>query len=187
MEIPAFYIQDAKVFPQDQSYTLMVVNYVLPQDDIVVRSHYDCEEGEEGEEQKVSEARLPDILQGNKYKFATLKLMHQTDKAIKEVTETTILDASKVSIEFSPNGEYLAILIKKKNILRVYKTSEDIESLIAEIDSGAPPLLEISGRDEMKKTKHLEFDMNSKYLVCFGLESLNVIDLEGDGDTFETF
>ena len=33
-------------------------------------------------------------------------------------------------------------------------------------------------RDAFEKTKNLEFDSNSKYLVCFGREKLNIIYLE---------
>ena len=33
MEIPAFYIQAAKIFPADERYCLQVVNYVLPEYD----------------------------------------------------------------------------------------------------------------------------------------------------------
>ena len=30
IDIPAFYVQDAKVVPHDPSYCLMVVSYVIP-------------------------------------------------------------------------------------------------------------------------------------------------------------
>lgn len=31
----------------------------------------------------------------------------------------------KISIEFSPSGEYLAILARKENVLKIYKIEED--------------------------------------------------------------
>lgn len=50
--------------------------------------------------------------------------------------------------------------------------------------TGRKPYLEFgpgSDRDDreaFEKTKNLEFDSNSKYLVCFGREKLNIISLE---------
>ena len=40
------------------------------------------------------------------------------------------------------------------------------------------PYLTIENDRAFKKTKNLEFDSNSRYLVCFGLKSLNIINLE---------
>ena len=40
----------------------------------------------------------------------------------------------------------------------------------------------IKNNSAFKKTKNLEFDSNSKYLVCFGLKSLNIINLENTSE-----
>jgi hypothetical protein len=40
------------------------------------------------------------------------------------------------------------------------------------------PYLTIENDPAFKKTKNLEFDSNSKYLVVFGIKSLNIINLE---------
>lgn len=38
MQIPAFYIQDAKIFPSDPRFSVQVVNYVLPETEIRVNT-----------------------------------------------------------------------------------------------------------------------------------------------------
>ena len=96
-----------------------------------------------------------------------------------------IKEALKVSIEFSPDGQYLAILLKKVNILRIYKIPQlDIKQLIYEFehenDQYDHLLLEFRKNPEFKKCKSLEFDdrkENCRYLAWYGIQALHIIDL----------
>ena len=108
MEIPAFYIQAAKIFPADERYCLQVVNYVLPKVEpnapeskkLKVRTH--PLDGHVKEPQDLKE-----VYDDEKYTCSSLKLMQQSEQAFKEVKEISLgkgTEQSKVSIEFSPDG-----------------------------------------------------------------------------------
>jgi hypothetical protein len=74
----------------------------------------------------------------------------------------------------------LAILHKKNNLLEIWEVpNNSIEDLFEILRGDNPePLLRIQDNDDFKKTKNLEFDSMSKYLVCFGIKSLNIVNLE---------
>lgn len=113
MEIPAFYIQAAKIFPAEPRYCVQVVNYVLPDSDLKVRTHY--------LHKPVTEQHLKETYKEEKYRYSSLKLMKQSDQAFKEIVEISIGLATKVSIEFSPDGQYLALLLRPSGVLKIYK------------------------------------------------------------------
>ena len=94
--------------------------------------------------------------------------------------EIPFLNSKKVNIEFSPDGRFLAILHKKINLLEIWEIEDSsIENLFEGIrENSIEPLVRIEDDSAFKKTKNLEFDSNSKYLVCFGLKSMNIINLE---------
>jgi len=72
------------------------------------------------------------------FQYCSLKLMKKVKEAFIEVKEVVIEpddeakknsndSGKKISIEFSPNGEYLAVLARKENVLKIYKIDEDDE------------------------------------------------------------
>ena len=68
------------------------------------------------------------------FKYCSLKLMKKENEAFIEVMEVVIepdvnakreiFSGKKISIEFSPNGEYLAILARKENVLKIYRVDD---------------------------------------------------------------
>lgn len=74
------------------------------------------------------------VYNDEKYTCSSLKLMQQSEQAFKEVKEISLgkhTKQSKVSIEFSPDGQYLALLLRKTYELKIYKIEEkDIEGLL---------------------------------------------------------
>ena len=44
------------------------------------------------------------------------------------------------------------------------------------------PLIEFSNRVEFKGSKQVEFCQNSRYLTVYGIEQIQVVDMEGDED-----
>ena len=46
-----------------------------------------------------------------------------------------IIDAEIVSIKFSPDGEYLALFRKKRNILQIYTVEGDLHKLMEKIEN----------------------------------------------------
>ena len=110
-----------------------------------------------------------------------LKLLQKSDNTFKEIKEIQIPDTKKVQIEFSPDGVYMAMLLRKENILKIYHIQggiDGLEYLLENIECGEEPMLEFNNNESLFKTKQLEWDVRSKYLVCFGVERLNVISLE---------
>ena len=82
----------------------------------------------------MSEAELNKVYHDEKYTCSSLKLMQQSAQAFKEVKEISLgkhTKQSKVSIEFSPDGKYLALLLRKTCALKIYKIDlKDIEGLL---------------------------------------------------------
>lgn len=151
----------------------------------------------------------------NTFKYCSLKLMKKVAKAFIEVREVVIEpdedaknnandSGKKLSIEFSPSGEYLAVLARKENVLKIYKIDEDedeneqedetthdagLMKLFDDIEYNQTPgnednqnvHLHFDGYDNSelncKLTKRLEFDANNKYLIVYGAMNLNVIPL----------
>lgn len=68
--------------------------------------------------------------------------------------------SKKVCIEFSPDGMYLAILLKKINKLIIHKITNgnDILQFFKSLKAGKiKPLVEYSGLKEFKGTRQMEF------------------------------
>jgi hypothetical protein len=77
------------------------------------------------------EQPINEVFQGEKYTYASLKLMKQEDGSLKEIgDEIPLRGSKKVNIEFSPDGKFFAILFKKINLLQVWEVVDnDIEGL----------------------------------------------------------
>ena len=82
-------------------------------------------------------------------------------------------------IEFSPNGKYLAILQKLKNQLSIYIIDDtNIEEFFTNLKEGIKkPLVEFIGLEGFAGSTKIEFCQLSKYLACYGLYKIQIIDL----------
>ena len=185
MQIPAFYIQDAKIFPSDPKFSVQVVNYVLPDTEIMVNTF------EEDSENNRQMENLADIFDGDKYKFSSLKLMEQTETALLEISEVSIQDGKKVFMKFSPDGRYLALHLKQEKImnLKIYKIEDnDINDLMSRIQNEEPAYLEFINHEKLQKCKGLEWDFNNRFLACYGSDKLNIINVEAcDSENLDDF
>ena len=78
---------------------------------------------------------------GQEYRQSSLKLMKQGAAVFEEVVEVAIDGGRKVSIEFSADGRYLALLLRQPYALRIYempkneKGAYDIDIFLKGIDN----------------------------------------------------
>jgi hypothetical protein len=63
------------------------------------------------EEGILTQKMIHDQFSGSKYDSSSLKLM-KSEGTYKEINEITFHKDTKVTIEFSPNGKYLACLLR---------------------------------------------------------------------------
>ena len=128
----------------------MVVNYIVPKNNLEICTHgvfnKDTQESDYSQAhitEPVEEALINTEDMDGKYdfeermfKYCSLKLMKKVKEAFIEVKEVVIEpddeakknandSGKKLSIEFSPSGEYLAVLARKENVLKIYQIDED--------------------------------------------------------------
>ena len=129
MEIPAFYMLDAKAYPGDPAYCVQIVRYVLPKQVItngqakkIIMKTYDKDGNMQVDD-------MENVFNANKYYKTSLKLMKEVNNTFEEVVEVPIR-FNEVTIDFSPCGQYLAVLARNDNNLTVYSIPEkNVESL----------------------------------------------------------
>lgn len=87
-----------------------------------------------------------------------------------------------MNLEFSPNGNFCAIFRKRLNNLQIYQVDKNnIEGLLDKIleDDIYKEFDEVPA---LKDTHVLQFDVNSRYLACYGTKTINIIGLGEDTD-----
>ena len=139
INLPTYYIQDAKVYPKNLNFVLKAVKYILPADDEYmireIRKNPNLEAGElEVEDKNISESYV-----GDKYlpHNCVLQLMKQEGKNLHVTCEVPIINSKKVDIAFSPDGKWFSLFRIKLNILRIFKIDDyDIESLMHKVEKG---------------------------------------------------
>ena len=104
--------------------------------------------------------------------------------------EVPILNAYKVKCSFSRDGKYFALFRRKVNVLQIYKiddTKNGIEGLLDKITK-EDYLKQYEKIDVLKHAQKMVFDINSetKYLVCYGKDIFNIINLEGEEGNIKT-
>ena len=127
---------------------------------------------------QILEQTAAELFSDELYKSTVLRLLLQTDKSIIEMEQVPIEQSKKVIIEFSPDGQYLAVLMKKLNKLIIHKITNgnDILQFFKMLKSGdLKPYATYSGLKEFKGSKKLEFCQNSRYLAVYGHYQLHVI------------
>lgn len=102
------------------------------------------------------------------------------EKTFAEKLEVSIDNAKNASIEFSPDGRFLAILIKDPNRLIIYEVPDEeggLEELITDFNS-KETFMEYTCDENIEFCNYIEFDVNNRYLVSSGPDRLNIIALE---------
>jgi len=108
------------------------------------------------------------------------------DKTMMVVKQIAIHNAYKVSIAFSPNGEYFSLFRRKLNILQVFKIENgDIVGLMDKVHD-EKCIISIKSASEFKFAQKMQFDVNNRYLVSYGKEIVNFIPLHKK-DQFKSY
>ena len=138
INLPTYYIQDAKVYPKALKYVLKAVKYILPDD-----SEYTVKEirpkpgGAPGEceapdEKAISESYAGDMFDKDN---CVLQLMEQVGKNLHVKKEVAMHKSQKVAIAFSPDGKWFALFRVALNILRIFKIeNNDVVELMNKVE-----------------------------------------------------
>ena len=184
--MPGFYILDAKICPKKIEYVLKVVKYIIPADEQKIKTFMQENNGEPIEE---SMAELyednEELQQHYKTQNVVLKLIHQTN-ILTVVKEVPIVNAYKVNIAFSNDGKYFALFRRRVNILQIYEIdNDDIEGLMDKV-AAEQYLKQYANLDILKNAQTMLFDLNSRYLACYGREVINIINLKSEERKIDT-
>lgn len=233
LEIPAFYITEAKMCPHPgrSNMFIQVVYYVLPDSDskidTLVKTYkpgsFDVQTSLLQTFINDQDELVEDITahqdKEKMFKYCSLKLMSMRDGILNEEQEIVIETRyahSKITIEFSPDGRFFAILCRLDKSLKIFEIRENEEDgldqmkeLFLMINNGAT-YVEFGEKERQKKRelreklglqnfkdsdfeyaniKRLEFDANSLFLIVYGKKELSVISLreENQTDVVESF
>lgn len=97
-----------------------------------------------------------------------------------------ILNAFKVNIAFSNDGKYFALFRRKVNILQIYEIdNNDIEGLMDKVAEGKY-LKQYANLFIFQNAQKMLFDLNSRFLACYGREVINIIHLKSEERKIDT-
>ena len=174
-ELPTWYILDAKVCPGNSSQVLVVMKYIIPDAKQKVKM-FDAM-GQKAVVQTMKEHYAHEQFDREN---VVLMLMQAEDKRLKVVHQVTVQQAYKVRIAFSQDGRYFAIFRRKLNNLQIYEhKSSNFHDLLQMVHQ-RKFLKEFAHYKPLRKAQLLQFDLNNKYLVAYGKQAVNLIDLDPD-------
>jgi hypothetical protein len=102
------------------------------------------------------------------------------EKTFVEMLEVSIDNAQNATVEFSPDGRFLAILVKDPTRLTIYEIPDEergLEALLTDFNN-KETFMEFTYDENIDLCNYIEFDVNNRYLVSSGPDRLNIIALE---------
>lgn len=165
IQIPGLYILDAKFYPLKPTLCLQSIALVnSAKSDMSVRTCY--LDGKQTVESMEETWRQSNNIHGY------IRLTEIKEKRIQIKKTIRVAHSNKNIFQFSPNGQYMALFLKKQRSLRIYTIAgDDSDSLIGLLnsveggESGATAYFKNEG---FAGIKHLKFDGDSSLLACYG-------------------
>lgn len=181
LKIPAHYVLQAKFYPGDLRYKIVIANYVLPEDD---EHDFEVIFHKNDEDYKFEYPELnffSEYVEEEIYEKLHLKLLKFEDGVIRCVKEQP-LDANRnAQFTFSKNGDYLAIYLTEKFLLKIFKISDqDIESAFESFEEEPYYELDVKSyfqvdRDVANAPSCIKFGTQNETFAIFGQQKACII------------
>lgn len=193
-ELPSYYIIDSTIYPRNMkdkeddksTWALILVAFGVPgvttdvdaEAKLGIRTYAIDEEGEDGLTKKAEDLMIDDAYDANIYKNCSILLCKMSEGTLQIKKEVNLDFGRKVKIDFSPCGRFLIMYSIQglTGTLRVWEIEgADLKAMINEIKTTEP--LMVKEINDLKKMKTWKFTDEGDFMLCYGTQSLLVIDL----------